>query len=141
MAQIIDPLYDVGFKLLLGRENVSEGVLMDFLNAIFAGDTDLSGISELRYMNTEHPGEWKGSKGIRYDIMCQTSNGYRFIVEMQKAAQRNFLNRGQYYACRAITEQGHRGKVRRMKYGITTLLRLWKCSYVISMYPGWRPRI
>lgn len=87
----IDPLYDIGFKLLLGRENVSEEVLMNFLNAVFAGDPGLSSIVRLRYLNTEHHGEWKEAKGIRYDIMCETGTGHRFIVEMQKAPQENFV--------------------------------------------------
>ena len=34
MAKYIDPTYDFGFKLLFGREKISEPVLIDFLNAL-----------------------------------------------------------------------------------------------------------
>ena len=42
--------------------------------------------------------------------MCSTSNGHRFIVEMQKGYQKHFLERSQYYVDRAIVRQGYKGK-------------------------------
>lgn len=33
--KIIDPIFDEGFKLIFGRENVSECLLMSILNNIF----------------------------------------------------------------------------------------------------------
>lgn len=134
----IDPLYDIGFKLLLGRENVSEEVLMNFLNAIFDGDPELSSIIHLRYLNTEHQGEWKDAKGIRYDIMCETSSGHRFIVEMQKASQENFVKRGIYYVCRSIAEQGHRGKDEdelSWEYDVTPVIGVFLCNFHVPALP------
>ncbi len=36
MDKIIDPLSDLGFKFLFGREKMSEPVLMDLLNALLS---------------------------------------------------------------------------------------------------------
>ncbi|MDE6866307.1 MAG: Rpn family recombination-promoting nuclease/putative transposase, partial [Muribaculaceae bacterium] len=138
MTQLIDPLYDIGFKLLLGRENVSEELLMDFLNAVFAGDPVLSNITSVRYLNNERAGEWDKAKGIRYDIMCQTSEGHKFIVEMQKASQRNFVKRGGYYVCRAIAEQGHKGKEEdtvTWEYEITPVIGVFLCNFHVNSLP------
>ncbi len=33
MAEYIDPTYDVGFKLIFGREDVSPELLIDFFNS------------------------------------------------------------------------------------------------------------
>lgn len=107
---LLDPTYDTGFKLLLGREDVSEELLKEFLNAIFEGDPQLSDIQSVTYMNSEKEGEYLGVKGIRYDILCKTGSGHRFIVEMQKSWQRYFLKRAEYYYCRAVAEQGFSGK-------------------------------
>ena len=135
MPQLINPLYDIGFKLLLGRENVSEEVLMNFLNTIFDGDPQLSNIVNLRYLNSERPGELETGKGIRYDIMCETSTGHRFIVEMQKAPQHNFIQRGEYYVCRGIAEQGYRGKNNEdldWDYQLTPVIGVFLCNFYIT---------
>lgn len=110
MAKYIDPTYDTGFKLVFGRENISNDILVDFLNSIFVGDSELSDIRSVRYLNSEHPGEWSEAKGIRYDIECETGSGHRFIVEMQKSWQIFFLKRSEYYVYKSIARQGYRGK-------------------------------
>lgn len=67
--EYIDPTYDIGFKLLFGRENVSEEFLIDFLNSLFANVPELRGITTVKYLNTERTSDWKGGKGIRYDLL------------------------------------------------------------------------
>ena len=108
--KILDPTYDAGFKLLFGRKNVSEELLRELLNSIFEGDPELSDIRSVSYMNPEKEGEDDGVKGIRYDILCETGSGHRFIVEMQKSSQRYFVKRAEYYYARAVAEQGFGGK-------------------------------
>lgn len=107
---IIDPLFDAGFKLTFGRETVSECLLIDLLNSIFEGDPKFGNIVSIKYLNTEYQGESIEGKTLRYDVMCSTSNGHRFIVEMQKGYQKHFLERSQYYVDRAIVRQGYKGK-------------------------------
>ncbi|MDE5881666.1 MAG: Rpn family recombination-promoting nuclease/putative transposase, partial [Muribaculaceae bacterium] len=108
--RVIDPILDVGFKLIFGRENVSEVLLMNLLNNIFKGDPLLGNITSLTFTNTERPNEYVEGKGIRYDIRCVTASGHRYLVEMQKGEQRHFLERSQYYVSRGVAEQGYRGK-------------------------------
>ena len=110
MPKYIDPTYDVGFKLTFGRENLSEDLLIGILNALLCENDDYEEITSVTYLNNERMAEWKDGKGIRYDIMCETSSGHRFIVEMQKASQPNFIDRASFYVSRGISEQGHRGK-------------------------------
>ncbi|MDE5806870.1 MAG: Rpn family recombination-promoting nuclease/putative transposase [Muribaculaceae bacterium] len=107
---VLDPMFDVGFKLIFGREDVSEPLLIDLLNSIFDGDPKFGNIVSLSFKNTEHPNEWVEGKGIRYDIKCETADHHHFIVEMQKAEQEHFLERCCYYVDRAVAAQGYRGK-------------------------------
>ncbi len=49
MARFIDPLYDTAFKLIFGQENSKE-LLLDFLNALLAGEKK---IREIRFEDKE----------------------------------------------------------------------------------------
>ena len=108
--KIIDPIFDIGFKLIFGREKVSERLLINILNNIFSGDPMFGNITSLRFTNTERPNEYVDGKGIRYDIRCETAAGHQFIVEMQKGEQKHFLDRCGYYVSRGTAEQGFKGK-------------------------------
>ena len=136
--RLLDPTYDAGFKLLLGREGVSEELLKELLNSLFEGDPDLSDIQSVTYMNPEKEGEYSGTKGIRYDILCQTGSGHRFIVEMQKSWQRYFIKRAEYYYSRAIAEQGFIGKneeSRRWNYNFVPVVGVYICQKAIKGLP------
>ena len=118
MDRIIDPLSDLGFKFLFGREKISEPVLKDLLNALLYDSDDFEEITSVKYLNNERSAEWKDGKSIRYDILCQTESKHRFIVEMQKASQPKFIDRATFYVARGIAEQGYREKRRRKRNGI-----------------------
>lgn len=136
--RLLDPTYDTGFKLLLGREGVSEEVLKELLNSLFEGDPVLSDIRSITYMNPEKEGEYSGTKGIRYDILCKTGSGHRFIVEMQKSWQRYFVKRAEYYYCRAVAEQGFRGKneeALRWDYDFVPVVGVYICQTAIKGLP------
>ena len=47
---------------------------------------------------------------VIFDVMCQSVDGTRFIVEMQNQTQDYFFDRGIYYLCRAMGSQGEKGK-------------------------------
>lgn len=110
MDKYIDPTYDIGFKLLFGREKVSEPVLVDLLNALLGNREGFEEIKTVKYLNNERTADWKDGKSIRYDVLCETSTNHRFIVEMQKAGQPEFMDRATFYVARGIAEQGYRGK-------------------------------
>ncbi|MDE5881400.1 MAG: PD-(D/E)XK nuclease family transposase [Muribaculaceae bacterium] len=111
MAKFIDPFTDTGFKIIFGKEHVSNEILVAFLNALFANDPVLSNIKSVHYRPSERVREWDDGKSIIYDIHCETSTGHRFILEMQLNEQEFFLKRAFYYCCRSIAEQGYKGKL------------------------------
>lgn len=136
--RLLDPTYDVGFKLMFGREDVSEDVLKELLKSIFEGDPKLSDIATVTYMNPEKEGEYSGARGIRYDILCKTSTGHRFIVEMQKTPQRYFVKRAEYYYSRAVAEQGFSGKGEESEswdYNYTPVVGVYICQSKVKGIP------
>lgn len=98
----IDPFTDTGFKVIFGKENQSEIILKGFLNELFANQPYFEPIEDLTYINTERVRERRGGKTIIHDVMCTTSTGHRFIVEMQKALKDDFIYRSMYYLCRGV---------------------------------------
>ncbi|MDE7421061.1 MAG: Rpn family recombination-promoting nuclease/putative transposase [Muribaculaceae bacterium] len=132
MEKYIDPTSDLGFKLLFGREKISEPVLVDLLNALLCGHEGFEEIKTVSYLNNERSSEWKDGKSIRYDIMCETSSGHRFIVEMQKASQPKFIDRASFYMARGIAEQGYRGKKEEeleWDYSLKPVIGVFLCNF------------
>lgn len=105
MAKYIDPFTDTGFKIIFGRENQSEMVLAGFLNTLFENQPYFDRIVEVKYLNSERARDKERGKTIIHDVMCQTQNGHRFILEMQKGKKDDFLHRSTYYTCKGITDQ------------------------------------
>lgn len=141
MPKYIDPTYDVGFKLLFGREKISEPVLLGLLNALLCDRKDFEEIQSVSYLNNERTAEWKDGKSIRYDILCETSSDHRFIVEMQKASQPNFLERATFYVSRGITDQGYKGKKEEEQiwdYSLKPVIGLFFCNFHVRGL-GMRP--
>ncbi len=141
MSKYIDPTYDTGFKLTFGRENLSEDLLIGILNALLSNNEDYEEITSVKYLNSERMPEWKDGKGIRYDIMCETSSNHRFIVEMQKASQPNFIDRASFYVARGIAEQGYRGKDHedvKWDYKLKPVIGVFICNFAI---PTLEPKV
>ena len=105
-GRFIDPLSDFGFKHLFGNEP-NKDILIDFLNQLFKGQKE---ISDLSYNSTEHAGDSQEFKKIFFDLLCTGKNGEQFIIEMQRAEQRNFSDRAVFYTCRLINEQLPKGE-------------------------------
>jgi len=104
-GRFIDPLSDFGFKHLFGNEP-NKDVLIDFLNQLFKGQKE---IADLTYNSTEHAGDTEEFKKIFFDLLCTGQNGEQFIIEMQRAEQRNFSDRAIFYTSRLINEQLPKG--------------------------------
>src|ERR1700678_1272516 len=100
-SRFIDPLSDFGFKHLFGNEP-NKDILIDFLNQLFKGQKE---IADLTYNSTEYAGDSEEFKKIFFDLLCTGKNGEQFIIEMQKAEQRNFKGRAVFYTSRVINEQ------------------------------------
>lgn len=107
LGTFIDPLTDVGFKILFGRES-SKDILIGFLNVLL--DTDgADPITDISYLDKEKVKERPEERSVIYDLHCETKCGKRFILEMQAQPQLNFIDRTIFYTARAITEQGRPG--------------------------------
>ena len=98
---------DYGFKRLFGSEP-TEICLIDFLNSLLDGKE--SPIVDLQYRNPENldPNELD-RKGI-LDFYCFTSDGTRFVVELQKAKQKFFKDRALFYSTFPLQEQALKGE-------------------------------
>ena len=107
LSRYINFYTDFAFKKFFGTET-NKDLLISFLNALLALDGDRE-IADLTYFNTERLGFSNNERRAVYDVYCQTKNGERFIVEMQKAKQDNFRDRALYYSSFAIQEQGQKG--------------------------------
>lgn len=102
----INPHTDFGFKRLFGSEFNKE-LLVSFLNALFAGKKE---IRDVTYMNSEQLGERIESRRAIFDVYCETTDGERFIVEMQNVYQEFFKDRTIYYSTFPIREQAKKGE-------------------------------
>ena len=104
-GKYINPFTDFGFKKLFGTE-ANKDVLQHFLQSLL----HLKGqITQLNYLNNARLGRMKHERGAVFDKYCETDNGEKFIVEMQKAKQKFFKDRSVYYASFPIQEQAKRG--------------------------------
>lgn len=136
MTKYIDPTSDLGFKLLFGREKISEPVLKDLLNALLCNCEGFEEITSVSYLNNERSPEWKDGKSIRYDILCETAAKHRFIVEMQKASQPKFLDRAAFYVSRGVAEQGYRGKKEaevEWDYSLKPVIGVFLCNFHVRL--------
>ena len=101
----VNPLTDFGFKKLFGSEP-NKLLLIDFLNQILPQKHQ---IKELSYAKNEHLGHHEIDRKAIFDLYCIGETGERFIVELQKAKQNYFKDRGVFYSSFPIQEQAKRG--------------------------------
>ena len=101
----INPFTDFGFKKLFGSEP-NKDLLIDFLNQVLPLKHQ---IKDLTYAPNEQLGKAEADRKAIFDLYCLGQNGERFIVEMQKAKQNFFKDRGVYYASFPIQEQAKKG--------------------------------
>jgi len=104
-AKYINPFTDFGFKKIFGEE-ASKPLLLDFLNALLP---EANKITELSFKNTEQLGLTDLDRKAIYDIYCESADGEKFIVELQKAKQNYFRERTIYYSTFPIREQAEKG--------------------------------
>ena len=102
MGKFLNPFTDVGFKKLFGQE-VNKFLLIEFLNDLLVGEHHVVDIS---FMNKEIVPEAFAGRVVIFDILCKDTDGSYFIIEMQNQYQDYFFDRGLYYLCRMIGNQG-----------------------------------
>lgn len=97
---------DFAFKKLFGTE-ANKDLLISFLNALLQGREE---IIDLTYLNTEQLPSTEAERKAIFDVYCQTSNGERILIEMQKASQKFFKDRSIFYSTFPIREQAQKGE-------------------------------
>ena len=103
--RFINPFTDFGFKKIFGEE-YNKDLLIDFLNSIL---TLASPIVDVTYGSQEKlPGTIEDRKSV-VDIYCESQDGSKFIVEMQKTKQLYFKDRSLLYASFPIVQQAKKG--------------------------------
>ena len=107
MSKYINPYTDFGFKRLFGEE-ASKDILIDFLNSFLP---EKHRIQTLEFRNTEQLGVIPADRKAVFDICCESENGEKFIVEMQKAKQDWFKDRALFYSAFPIRDQAPKGLV------------------------------
>ncbi|MCR5455835.1 MAG: Rpn family recombination-promoting nuclease/putative transposase, partial [Bacteroidales bacterium] len=95
---------DFAFKKFFGTPANKE-FLISFLNALLKLEGDEE-IKDVKHLNTEKLPIVESDRKAIYDVYCENNKGEKFIVEMQKASQINFIDRSIYYASFPIQEQG-----------------------------------
>lgn len=97
-SRYINPMTDFGFKKVFGDKEIMTAFLTDLLEPE-------SPITELTFLDKELPAETLYERGVIYDLLCQTEDGSRFIVEMQNKSQLHFSDRILFYLSRSISTQ------------------------------------
>lgn len=128
----ISPLTDTGFKAYFGKEGQSEEILMFLLNELFRDKEDYSPIVSIRYGNSERLRETEELRTVIHDVYCTTSDGRRFIVEMQNVPQRFFLDRAFYYVCKGISDQGIKDVGHHWAYKYSPVIGVFLCNFLIE---------
>jgi len=101
----INPFTDFGFKRIFG-EKESKPLLMSFLNDLLPIEDKIKSIT---FQNTERFGATTEDRKAIYDLYCIDESGRDFIVELQRAEQRFFIDRALYYTTFPIQSQATKG--------------------------------
>lgn len=92
MEHYVNIMLDSGFKAVFGDKQV----MMDFINAALYDERE---VADLNYMDKEISPELSDGRTVIFDLLCEDTDGAKFIVEMQNCPQNYFFNRGFYYIC------------------------------------------
>lgn len=121
----IDLVSDFGFKKLFG-EDPNKDLLISFLNEVLGGRKR---IADLEYARSEQLGEGPEDGGAVFDLLCTGPGGEKFIIEVQRARQKNFRKRAVFYTSRLISNQAPKGNRATWGYDISEV-------YLIALLDG-----
>ena len=104
-ARYANILLDYWFKRSFGTESGKRLMILTLREILPDAD-----IRDITYGNKEHSNPFPDNHGVIFDIECVSSDGSRFIVEVQLARQAWFMERALFYSSFAIQEQVTRGQ-------------------------------
>ena len=108
MDRLLDPKNDWAFKQVFGEEKHKD-ILLEFLNDVL-NEHVLHGnlITDVRFLKVNLDTEIITLRQSIVDVLCRTSDGTYFIVEMQRASDSSFIQRAVEYASRVYLNQRRR---------------------------------
>jgi len=110
MTKLADPRNDVAFKKIFSEDNI-EGI-KDFAESIISNAIEFPFSTKLVSIEFLHkdqmPSLLKGKKSL-CDLKVKDDKNNIYIIEMQKRNEEDYLQRIQYYASHAITDQLEQG--------------------------------
>ena len=126
-------MIDSGFKAIFGKPGYSEEILKGFLNTLYKDEPNFEPIKNITFTKTiPEPLPVRG-KTIIHDVICETDNGHRFIIEMQRARKDDFLQRSTYYTCRGVTDQVNLTENKRsFKYKFLPVTSVYICDFMLE---------
>ena len=101
----VNLLDDLGFKHVFGRDENKE-ILIAFLNEIIP-DKQIIDLEHIRNEQVPFDPETKASV---FDLYCETQDGSRIVVELQREEQFDYIDRAIYYGAFPIQNQIAKGK-------------------------------
>lgn len=110
MTKLADPRNDVSFKKIFSEDNI-DGI-KDFTESIISHAAEFPFSTKLvsvEFLYKDHmPSLLKGKKSL-CDLKVKDDRNNIYIIEMQKRNEEDYLQRIQYYASHAITDQLEQG--------------------------------
>lgn len=99
----IDPMVDFGFKKIF-KESGNKNLIIRPLNAVFNLD-----IVDIVITESEQLGLTEQERKASFDMRCTTQDGKTFLIEVQIADQKYFMERAIFYTARTISSNAERG--------------------------------
>lgn len=110
IGKYIDPMVDYGFKYIF-KESGKKQLLIRPLNEIFRLN-----IVDITIDDSEQLGHTQEDRKACFDLFCKTENGRQFVIEVQIAQQRYFLERALFYTTFPISKSAPKDKDEREKW-------------------------
>ena len=95
------PKSDIIFKILFGNPK-KPNLLIDLLNSVI--ETDFP-ITHVNIKKTELTPEFLGKRGVRLDVLAQTSDDRIINIEIQKHDEHNMINRSMFHWSKLFSGQ------------------------------------
>ena len=110
MTKLADPRNDVAFKKIFSEDNI-EGI-KDFAESIISNAIEFpfsTKFISIEFLHKDQmPSLLRGKKSL-CDLKVKDDKNNIYIIEMQKRNEEDYLQRIQYYASHAITDQLEQG--------------------------------
>ena len=140
--QRFDPMNDVAFKFIFGKEERKQ-ITINFLNAVLQESLGHA-IRDITFRQTEMPPDADGGKLSRLDIACELDTGELVDVEVQVINYNDMQRRTLFYWARLYLLSLSRGEgYRVLRPAITINLLAFELlpqSEPVAMYSIYNPK-